>query len=212
MAGRARWWMAAALTPLLAAAPPSLRFDQVFTAAGEPATLHYTVAFTAGGTAHRMEVWRDRDRRVRRDTDGALTSLAERGPTGFSVMLLDHRRHTITRVSREHLYSLGLFANWFDQGHGLRHPKASYRLTAAAAPPGAPAPLEPCRWYALAQSGHVSRLCWDERARVPLIIMADARPVWRVTAIDRAPVATRVFAVPAHGYVMIDADRDMEGD
>ena len=58
----------AAAVPL-AATGAGLRFDQAFSDRGEPRTLHYQAEFTAGGVQHRVEVWRDGARRLKRRTD-----------------------------------------------------------------------------------------------------------------------------------------------
>lgn len=197
------------------AAPAPLSFAKVFDAPGEPGAIRYEVDYRSAGQAHHLTVWRDGDRRIRRDTDGALTSIAAReakGP-GYSLLMLDRRRRMATRIGRSSLNQIGNFTEWYDLGHGLRYPQARYRLTAATAPQGAPRAIAPCRWYDLAQGGHVTHVCWDAGDHLPLLIGVDgAAPSWRVTAIRRGAVAAAAFAVDTRGYIRNDADSDIQHD
>lgn len=206
----------AAATLLCGAAAPAPSFDTVFAAGGEPAFLHATVLFAGGGATHRMELWRDHERRVLRATDGRITTLATRTRgAGYDLVVLDHGRHTSTRISRDNLYRIGAFTDWFDLGHGLRHPHGPYRLavTTASVPATLPATVGPCRWYDLAQPGGVAHLCWSARDRFPLLIATDRwTPVWRVVSLGRRAVPAARFALDDRGYVRNDADRDVEGD
>lgn len=200
-----------------AAAPAaSSDFDRAFAAAGEPAFLHAAILFAGSGGVHRMELWRDHERRLRRDTDGRITTVATRGTgAGYELLVLDTARRLSTRVSRDNLYRIGAFTDWFDLGHGLRHPRGRYLLAAATGPVPAtlPATPAPCRWYDLTQDGRLTHLCWDEGDRFPLLIAtATWQPVWRVTAIDRRPLAASRFAPDDRGYVRNDANRDIDGD
>ncbi len=209
---------ALAFLSLAAAAPataPKLRFDQAFSTVGEPARVHYQVAYRANGAVHRLEVWRDGDRRVKRVTDGAIASFATHQPrdAGYALTVLDRRRRISTRVDRVNLYRVGQFTDWFDLGHGLRHPKAAYTLVAASAPAGVPAPLAPCRWYDLTQGGVATHICWSDSEHLPLILAdAQGQPVWRVAALDHRPLPASLFVVDDRGYVRNDANSDISKD
>lgn len=205
----------AALAVSAAAAPSGLSFDRTFTAAGEPATLHYRVLFLVPDGLHRMEVWRDHDRRLKRTTDAAIASFATHrtGDPGYRLTILDLKRHISTTIDRTNLYRVGNFTDWFDLAHGLRHPKGTYRLTTGVAPAGMPASAAPCRWYDLAQAGRTTHLCWDAAHRVPqLIATGDARPVWRIVAIDTRPVPDALFVPDERGFIRNDANRDIDPD
>ncbi len=211
----------AACSTLAIAAPtarpvePGLRFDQVFNDRGEPGTLHYEVRYGAPGEAHKLEVWREGERRLVRRTDDAIETHIARQPRdpGFQMVVLDLRRKIETRIARDDLYRIGNFTDWFDLAHGLRHPKAAYRLTASARPAQSPRPLEACDWYALAQGGRSTALCWSSRARLPLLMLDDSgRVLWQVTAIGRKPTPAAVFEVRDIGFVRNDADQDISGD
>ena len=192
-----------------------LKFDSVFSARGEPASLHYRVAFRSAGVVRRMEVWRDGDRRVRRDTGQTLTTFAFHTPgeAGYRLLMLDRVKRINTRIDRTSLYRIGAFTDWYDLTHGLRHPRGDYRLVKAAAPPGAPGALRPCAWYDLVEGARRTHVCWDAADRLPLLIAAsDGRLVWRVDALDRKAIPSSRFAIDDRGYVHNDADQDIEAD
>lgn len=201
-----------AATPALADAA-GLKFDDVFSAHGDPASLHYRVAFRSAGTVHRMEVWRDGDRRVRRDTDQAITTFAFHTPgdAGYRLSILDRTKHIHTRVDRTNLYRIGAFTDWFDLTHGLRHPRGAYRLVAAVVPRAVPGALRPCTWYDLSEGMRRTHICWDAADRLPLVIAAaDWQVLWRVDVLDRNAVPSSRFAIDDQGYVRNDADQDIE--
>ena len=177
--------------------------------------LHYRVLFVGTDRVHRMELWRDHDRRVKRLTDRAIATFATHRPgdAGYSMTVLDLQRRISTRIDRSNLYRVGNFTDWFDLTHGLRHPKGAYRLTTGDAPTGMPVSAAPCRWYDLTQGQRTAHICWDARNHVPqLIATANGHPVWRIVAIDTAPVAAATFVANDRGFVKNDANRDIEGD
>lgn len=200
---------------VLAAAPAPLAFDRVFAAEGEPAALHYRVAYRSGGAVHHMELWRDGDRRIARVTDGMVRSYASHKPgdPDYRLTMLDARRHIRTDVERTNLYRIGSFVDWYDLAHGLRHPAGRYTLTALDKGPATPAPAAPCRWYSLAEGGRQTQVCWSTADRIPMLIVAGGRTlVWRVLAVDTAKPAPARFAINDKGYVRVDANEDMAAD
>ena len=198
-----------------AAAGAGLRFEDIFTEVGEPAALHYRATFMAHGKHHALEVWRDGGRRLVRRTDEAIETYVTRRPgdPDYQMVVLDLRRKIETRITRDDLYRIGNLTDWFDLAHGLRHPKAAYRLTAIQVPAGASRPLEACRWYALEQSGKTTQVCWSARQHLPMQIVADhAQVVWQVTLVEQAPGPAAVFQVRDFGFVKNDAHQDISGD
>lgn len=229
IASRRLWGLIAAAVVLSAAAPvpvakhaPSVdRFDTVFAVAGEPAALHYRADYGGAGRRHVVEVWRDRDRRLKRVTDAAVeTYVVHRSDGDFNMLVVDHRKRIVTEVGRTSLYRLGNFTDWFDLAHGLRHPKETYRLVAVASGNASTAelaaaskPVDRCQFYDLIEATRTTRVCWSARDRLPLLMLTSSGAViWRVTAIDRTPLANTVFRVPDKGYVRINANRDAERD
>jgi hypothetical protein len=203
----------AAAVPL-AASGAGFRFDEAFSERGEPRALHYRAEFTSGGAQHRVDVWRDGARRLKRRTDDAVEIYAFRAPGDpeFRMSVLDLRRRIHTRIDRTNLYRVGSFTDWFDLAHGLKHPKAAYRLTATRAPDGAGHSIAPCRWYELSQERRATHVCWSSALRIPLVIEEGGALVWRVTAVDRKPIAPGTFDVHDEGFVRNDANEDIERD
>jgi hypothetical protein len=199
--------------PLSSAA--TLDFDHVFSTHGEPAATHFQATYLAGGHAHHVEVWRDGERRIRRRTDDQAESFAVRTPgsPAYRLSVLDLGRKIRTDIDRDNLYRIGQFTDWFDLGHGLRHPKGDYRLVPAATPHGADHAIGACNWVALVQGTQTAHVCWSATAKLPLLIQAaDGRTVWRVTSVDHKAIPDRVFAIQDAGFIRNDANADIERD
>ena len=207
--------VAAGAVALLAAAPASPRFEAVFATGGEPRQLHYQVLYRTATGVHRLEVWRDGDLLIKRVTDDGVATLVRHQPGGpdFTMQVADPRRRTSTRIDRTSLYRVGNFTDWFDLGHGLRHPHGPYRLRPRAPLTPMPRTPVPCRWHDLTAAGSTVSICWDAFDRLPLLIATGpGRPVWRVLAIDHGPIAAATFRLADRGYIHDDAIRDISGD
>lgn len=210
--------LAAAAATAVQAGPEAAgsRFDQVFSARGEPAALHYRATYTAHGATHRLEVWRDGDRRLVRRTDDAIETHVARPGDGaaYQMVVLDLRRKIETRVTRDDLYRIGNFTDWFDLAHGLRHPKAGYTLTAL---PATEAPklatTVPCRWVVLAQGAVETHICWSESVHLPIAMLdGGGKTLWQVDAVSQSKIPGDIFEVHDQGFVRNDASRDISGD
>jgi hypothetical protein len=190
-------------------------FEQAFSASGEPRATHFEAEYVARGSTHRIEVWRDAERRIRRRTDDAaeIYALRKAAKPDFHLAVLDLKRKLRTDIDRDKLYRIGNFTDWFDLGHGLRHPMGKYTLVAAKAPAGGPTPAEPCQWYNLAQSGRVTYVCWSVASRVPILIQDQVgATVWRVTKVDHKAILETVFQIADTGFVRTDANEDIDRD
>lgn len=204
-----------AFLPAHAADRPAPTFEQVFNARGEPAATHFDAVYQAAGVQHHVEVWRDGRQRIRRRTDDAADSYAVRKASGpdFHLSVLDLKRRIRTDIDRDNLYRIGNFTDWFDLGHGLRHPKGGYTLAASSAPAAAPQAAGACAWYDLSQEGRTTHVCWSAKDRLPLLMLAqDGKPVWRVTRLDHKPIPAATFAIRDQGFIRNDANADIERD
>ncbi len=209
-----------ALAASSAGAATSLDFDKVFNDRGEPAQMHFAASYRLGAGEHRVEVWRERELRVRRRTDDAIETLVARpeGSLEWSMSVLDLKRRIRTEVERTNLFRIGHFTDWFALAHSLAHPVGAYTL--AALPRGQTphaAPVAACRWFALAEGtregARTSKICWSSKHRVALVITDAADVVqWRVTAIDAGPLPDASFAVDDRGFVHNDANHDIQAD
>ncbi|WP_426113067.1 hypothetical protein [Massilia sp. PWRC2] len=190
------------------------KFEQIFNTKGEPAATHFKATFVANGAEHQLEVWREANR-IRRLTDGSAEVFAVRktGSDGYRLSVLDLKKKIHTDIDRDNLYRMGNFTDWFDLGHGLRHPKGPYHLSAATAPTGAATPVAPCSWIDLEQQGRVTHVCWSAKSRLPLLMQADdGRTIWRLSSVDHKPLAAATFVIDDAGFVRNDANRDMAQD
>lgn len=191
-----------------------LKFDQAFSAKGEPRTVHYQATYVSNGAEHQMEVWRDGDARLKRRTDDAVEIYAFRKPKDaeFSMSVLDLKKHIHTRIDRTNLYRLGNFTNWFDLSHGLKHPAGDYRIASASAPENATS-VANCQWYDLSEGERTSHICWSKESRLPLLILAqNGKTVWKITLLERKSIPANTFQIHDEGFVQNDANQDIEND
>jgi len=192
-----------------------LKFEQVFSDKGEPSVLHYQAMFTSRGAEHRLEVWRDGDRRLKRRTDAAIETYAfrEPGDAEFHMSILDLKKRIHTQIDRTNLYRIGNFTDWFDLAHGLKHPMGEYRIARIRAPAGAAHAIQACQWYELVQDQRATDICWSAQSHLPLVIQAhDGEVVWRIAGMDRKPIPPKTFEIHDEGFVRNDANQDIERD
>lgn len=212
---KARVPVAGALLVALAAQAQDLRFEQVFLQDDGAAPLHYRARYVAGGSEHEVEAWIAGGMRLKRVTDGALEVHAQRtrGEDEYRLTVLDLQRRIATRIDRASLYRVGHFAEWFELAQVLRHPRGAYTLARTTAPADPGSSAGACDWYTLAQAGQASRICWSAAHRLPLLIVSEQGQVqWRITHVDREPVAPQQFAVHDEGFVRNVASDDIETD
>jgi hypothetical protein len=192
-----------------------LKFEQAFSAKGEPRALHYRATYFSGGTEHQMEVWRDGEKRLKRRTDGAVETYAfhKPGEAEYRLSVLDLKKHIHTRIDRSNLNRIGNFTDWFDLSHNLKHPGMGYQLAAISAPNNADKAITNCQWFDLSEAGRTSHICWSKGSSLPLLIQnQDGKTVWKVTLLDRKSIPGSVFKIHDEGFVRNDANQDIEGD
>ena len=190
-----------------------MRFETVFSAKAAPAHWHARVAYRGADGAHELELWREGERLLRRDTDRKLTLVARHvpGDTAYKMDLFDHRRRIHSLIDRDSLYRIGRFTDWADLAHGLQHPGPAYKLKPTVVRVVAkPAPVAPCRWYDLTVAGRTSRICWSAAEAYPIEILdGRGKVVLRVLKMDHAKPAPAVFRPRYPGYVVDDAAADI---
>lgn len=193
----------------------SLDFDRVFNDRGEPARSHYQAEYRLQGATHRLEVWRDGERRIKRRTDASIETYLDRPPASdeWSMTVLDLGKRVRTDVSRTNLMRIGHFTDWFAQGHALSRPIGTYALTPLDRGAPAIAAIGPCRWYRLAQGARTSDICWSASHRVPLVVADDAgRVQWRVVALEAGTWPASTFRIDDRGFARNDANDDIQAD
>jgi len=193
----------------------TLDFDKTFNAKGEARQIHYQAIYTLDGKTHRVEVWRDRDRRLKRRTDDILESFIFRPErqAEWHMVMLDVKRKIRTDIDRTNLYRIGHFTDWFGLSHALTRPTMPYRLTSIGAPRLADTPIANCRWYALIRHQVESRICWSQTLRLPLLVTDRHNQVqWRVTMAKVQPIPASVFQIEDRGFVQNNANEDIQAD
>ena len=193
-------------------------FDRAFAVKGKPASVHYTAEYLANGTTHQVAAWRDGDRRLMRRTDDRLEVYGEhdaRGPD-FTLTVVDLKRNIRSTVDRAHLAQIGHFVDWNDLAYGLKRPMAGYRVAALDNKPSLPEGVSapgPCRWFELTDQSRHSRICWSASAGLPFLILDDeGHALWRITNLEKGPIAASRFEAPTAGFVRNDVNEDISGD
>ena len=206
---------AAAAVAVAPAFANGLDFDRTFAAGPEPRQSHYVATYRLGDTEHRVEVWRDRDLRLKRRTDDRIEIHVTKpaGDVEWTMVVLDLKRKIATRVVRTNLLRIGHFTDWFALSHSLSRPAGAYELVAITR--GAPRvkPVASCRWYLLTQGGRASKICWSAAHHLPLVIADGSDQVqWKIVEVDSRPLPTGTFALDERGFVRNNADQDIQAD
>ncbi|WP_018609279.1 hypothetical protein [Uliginosibacterium gangwonense] len=193
---------------------PSLKFEQVFSARQEPASLYYKASYQDSRGKHELEVWRDGQARLRRRTDAKLDLYATAQRDGdLSISVLDHTRQVRTDVSRSSLYQLGRFSDWFGLAHGVNKPLRPYVLQRLSEAPVKQEASFKCQWYRMEVDGQASSICWSQEYRLPVLIAnAQGEVRWQITEIDRHVSLKTVFQIEDKGYAHVNADEDIKAD
>ena len=188
-------------------------FDQAFSAQGEPDWLHYQAEYRDSRGLHRLEVWRDHDVRIKRRTDDRIEVYASRLGDDIRFTVGDAKRRLLTVVDRTNLMRVGMFLDWFAQGHAIAQPTGSYALASIGAVEQA---LDrSCTVWRLtpAPGEAAADICWDAALKLPLVIRDTGGSVrWRVTAFDTAPIAKQVFTPEDHDYAHTDMNAEITPD
>ena len=196
----------------------ALDFDRTFNARGEPRQTHYLATYQLNGKPHQLEVWRDRDLRLKRRTDDDIETYLSKPAreTEWQMVMMDLKRRIRTDIDRTNLARIGHFTDWYAQSHSLAHPAGSYQLHKLRSDEvltGAPQAVAACQWYRLNLDNFVSTICWSASARLPLLIVdGTGQTQWRISAFDHAPIDAAVFQIDDRGFAKNDANQDIQAD
>ena len=204
--------VATALLCLLAqplpAAEPASDWEQAFPTALAPSNVYFRARYVdRSGNQHRLQVWRQADLRLRRQTDDAVELLAEKRPEGdYLYAVVDRGRHAIIKADRMTLQRSGRTVDWRGLAHVLERPTGEFRVISL----GAAADAD-CRWQRLeTAAGGGNEICWSERWGLPLEIRELPRggtsPAWfSIEAIDTFEPDPAIFHLGGDGLLQIDA-------
>jgi hypothetical protein len=200
------------IVPALHAQEQLSDWEAVFPIAAAPARVYFRAHYVDGnGTSHKLQVWRDGDQRLRRETDDLMDFYVDRDAAGnFDYHIIDHARRILIHADRLTLYRLGRFPDWRGLAHMLDIPHAPYQLTIL--PRAAQSTLfGECKWIRLqaAESPSLDDICWSQAWGIPLTI-EDDRDGERMTqfSIDDVHVLQandeNVFTIDNKGLIEID--------
>lgn len=212
-ASKAAGW-AALIVQGGAAYAQGVPFETAFPTGAAPRFFHARLLYRGPDGVHRLELWRDGDTAVRRDTDDRLVTIAVHRPgdPGYRMDMFDRARRIHNVVDRGSLYHVGRFTEWTGLAHGLSRPVGRYRIRQATV--RSPVrPVAPCRWYALEVQDRRSLVCWSAAQGFPIVILNGAnQPIWKVTQFDAKAPPPALFRPKATGYVLNDVAADMAAD
>ena len=231
MIRRGRWAAFCALGMATAWSCPSL-----FARPADPAALSWEQAFPVDvakrevyldahfvgldGTSHRLQVWRRGTAFLHRRTDDKLDLYVQRADdqADYSYRLFDHDRRVMIGVTRNRLYRIGVFSDWFGLAHILDRPKVRFSVRAVQPLPGEQRPG--CTWRLLVrESGGVrdeTRVCWSVEWGLPLVIRTPGRghswvSRFTVDRVDDRAILADDLVLPAKpdGYAFFDAGKEI---
>jgi hypothetical protein len=133
--------------------------------------------------------------------------------------LIDHHGRVSMDVSRNQLYRIGVFSDWFGLAYVLDRPKTEFVVREVA-----PLPtdrLKDCSWRLLVRGGKQSqdhtRICWSAKWGLPMSIRArGAKGEWfdqfGVDHVEEIPPSVDGLHLPPvpDGYASFDAGKEID--
>lgn len=215
--------LALALVPALSnvavAASPSFVWETAFSTRTSPKAIHFRASYADGaGKAHALEVWREGDERLRRDTDGKMSLYVKKRAGGeYEYEVIDRENKTRVEVSRTNLYRIGVFSDWPSLATNLTKPPGAVTLTVGKRGT-LRTKIGDCRWIRVeAPPAPAREICWSSALALPLAIERDLGEARFARELTVDEVSTRipdgsVFQAPRDGFFEVDANRDIRGD
>jgi hypothetical protein len=195
-------------------ASTNLKFEDVFLKGNEPNNIHFKVDLVSNGN-HEIEVWRSGQNKIKRITDKQIETYAikKNNDDDFYLSILDLKRKIHTQINRTNLIRIGNFSDWFDLGHGIKHPLGDYQLTKTQSNPRISTAVEDCQWYELKQGNQFNKICWSTKAHLPFIIASGENQIlWKITNWDTRLVEDKFFVIHDEGFIRNNANEDIDHD
>jgi len=216
------WTLACACCRTAFAEPAALDWEAAFPVDSAAKDVFLDAHFVGSdGATHRLQLWRHGDEFLHRRTDALLDLyLRQTEKKGdYAYRLIDHRRRVSMDVSRNQLYRIGVFSDWFGLAHVLDRPKVEFVVRVV--PPLPKERLTDCSWRLLVRGGKQSkdhaRICWSAKWGLPMSIRgrgakgewSDQFSVDRVEEISPSVDGLTLPAVP-EGYASFDAGNEID--
>lgn len=188
----------------------TLSWEKAFSVSRVVKYLHMVVHYTdAEGKSHRLEYWRDGDRRLRRSTDDKMDLYAfKTEDDDYQYFVVNRQKAVVVKINRTNLYRLGAFYNWYSLAHALkRPPEKTYSIEALKRKPYRLSNYY-CNWYLIKESQKSHSVCWSKKLSVPLLVEDQkGRPIWKVEKVSTQPIQDSVFRIRSD-LLQIDADEE----
>jgi len=216
------WFLACAYCRTALAEPAALDWQAAFPVESAVRDVYLDAHFVGSdGAAHRLQLWRHGSEFLHRRTDAALDLYLHQAERkgDYAYRLIDHRRRVAMEVSRNQLYRIGVFSDWFGLAHVLDRPKSEFVVRAVA-------PLQKerrttCSWRLLVRGGKQSqdqtRICWSAKWGLPVSIRGrGAKGEWieqfSVDRVEEISPSVDGLALPPlpDGYASFDAGNEID--
>jgi hypothetical protein len=216
------WFLACAYCRTALAEPAALDWQAAFPVESAVRDVYLDAHFVGSdGAAHRLQLWRHGSEFLHRRTDAALDLYLHQAERkgDYAYRLIDHRRRVAMDVSRNQLYRIGVFSDWFGLAHVLDRPKSEFVVRAVA-------PLQKerwttCSWRLLVRGGKQSqdqtRICWSAKWGLPVSIRGrGAKGEWieqfSVDRVEEISPSVDGLALPPlpDGYASFDAGNEID--
>ena len=216
------WALACACGRTVFAEPAAFEWEAAFPVESAIKDVYLDAHFVGSdGATHRLQLWRRGSEFLHRRTDALLDLyLRQTEKKGdYAYRLIDHRRRVSMDVSRNQLYRIGVFSDWFGLAHVLDRPKAEFVVRVV--PPLPKERLTDCSWRLLVRGGKQTkdhaRICWSTKWGLPMSIRgrgakgewSDQFSVDRVEEISPSVDGLTLPAVP-EGYASFNADNEID--
>jgi hypothetical protein len=206
----------AALTKSAQSAAPELRWEDAFSVKDAPKNVHFAATYVDGkGRSHSLEVFRQGTERLVRKTDGRLALHVEKQADGdYGYRLIDHARAALIEVSRNNLFRIGVFTEWYGLAHVLAKPAGKHTLSRESGSVEK-TPVGECRYIRIERPHAATQhVCWSNTWKLPLRILAEdnkgaKKEVFAIQSVEAKITDALVFHVDTVGLMQINADQDI---
>ncbi|MES2000672.1 MAG: hypothetical protein V4446_15280 [Pseudomonadota bacterium] len=199
-------WLALIATAPACAAP--LSWQTAFPIEQAPSQVYFQARYVnAQGQSHRLQIWRDGARLLRRTDDALDIEVTHDAAGAAQYRVFDYRRGIVTQVARSNLYRIGVFSEGFSLAHVLARPYGAFQLAVDLGQ----APLSgDCNWIRISPAeGAPSQVCWSAQWGVPMEIRQSGQTVFQIEQLARN-VPESFLQAARRNWITVDANQDID--